>query len=370
MKRIKINKLETLIHRVILSLGMFLSLASCAKKENYQKESIKLSAPETITYQTEQIDVLQPHYSISIPGELKPSEQVDLYAKVESFVKKLHVDIGDRVKKGQLLAVLEAPELNQKYLSDQSTEQRLYSDYQYAKQNYERLQEAAKTEGAVASLELERAKSRMHSSHSAYNASKAQTTHSQQIKDYLSIFAAFDGVVTERNVSEGALVGPSSGQPIFKLAQESHLKLRVAVPEKHIASIPDDMEISFKVSSQPGKKFDAKLSRSSRIIQSEDRAITLEFDVENNIYQLSGGEYAQVELNLQRKTPTFWVTNKNILDTQSGSFVWILNNNELYKIPVKKGLRIEDKIEVFGDLNEESYVVQNPTDHMKEGLIK
>src|SRR5690625_5395323 len=118
---------------------------------------------------------MQPEYTITIPGELEPNELVSLFAKIEGFVKTIHVDIGDQVKKGQLLAVLEAPELNQRYVSDKSAEQKVYSDYQYAQQNYERLLEASKTEGAVAALELERAKSAMNSARSEEHTSELQS---------------------------------------------------------------------------------------------------------------------------------------------------------------------------------------------------
>lgn len=349
----------------IIVLSGFTLFTSCNKKEEINKEEVvKTKSTESITYQTEPILLIQPEYNISIPGELEPSEQVSLYAKVEGFIQKLHLDIGDYVKKGQLMATLDAPELNQKYVSDKSAEQKIYSDYQYAKKNYERLRDAAKTKGAVAELELERAKSAMNSAESAYNASKAQTGHSQQMQNYLKIVAPFSGIITERNVSEGALVGPGSGQPIFKLAQENNLKLRIALPEKHVASIRDSMNVSFTVNSQPGHTFNAMLSRSSKLINRSDRAVILEFDVENEEQQLNGGEYAQVKLNLQRKSPTFWVSEKNILNTQSGSYILIEEKNEIREILIKEGIRLDDKIEVFGDFKKGDMVIIRPTERM------
>ncbi|HLW15340.1 MAG TPA: efflux RND transporter periplasmic adaptor subunit, partial [Flavobacteriaceae bacterium] len=282
----------------------------------------------------------------------------------------MQVDIGDYVKKGQLLAVLEAPELNQRYVSDKSEEQKVYSDYQYAQQNYERLKEASKTEGAVAALELDRAKNAMNSAESAYEASKGQTGHSEQMQSYLRIVAPFNGVITEKNVSEGALVGPSSGQPIFSLAQEDKLRLKIALPERHAASVRDTMKVTFTVNSQPGKNYEATLSRSSRLINRTDRSMTLEFDIPNLEQELNGGEYAQVKLNLQRNAPTFWVSENNILRTQSGMFVLTLNNNSIRRIPVKEGIRLDDKIEVFGDFKESDNVIIRPTERIKEGEIK
>lgn len=368
MKNKKYLNIRTLAVWCTAVLAGVSLLTSCTDKE-VQVEVKKNTITDKVTFTTEAISFIQPEYSITIPGELTPNEQVSLYAKIGGFVKTMQVDIGDPVKKGQLLAVLEAPELNQNYVSDKSAEQKVYSDYQYAQQNYERLKEAAKTEGAVAALELERAKSARNSAKSAFEASKAQTGHSEQMQSYLRITAPFDGVITEKNVSEGALVGPSSGQPIFRMAQEDKLRLKIALPERHAASIRDTLTASFTVNSQPGQNFEARLSRSSRIINPSDRAMTLEFDVANENRRLNGGEYAQVRLDLQRKAPTFWVNEKVLLHTQSGAFVLTLNDETIRKIPVKEGIRLKDKIEVFGDFKEGDQVIVRPTEQIKEGKI-
>lgn len=351
-------------------LGLSLVFLSSCSDKKAEETMANTTQAKTISYETEPISLIQAKYEISLPGEIEPNEEVALFAKINGFVQKLYVDIGDEVKKGQILAKLEAPELNQTYLSMQSKEQKSLSDYEYAKQNYERLLQASKTKGAVAALELERAKSAMTSAESAHKSSKAQTNHSQQIQDYLSIRAPFDGIISERNLSEGALVGPGSGQAIFSLVQTSSLKLNVSVPERHAAAIPDSLEVEFTVNSQPHKSFKAKLSRSSHIIHRTDRALNLEFEIPNEDKELNGGEYAQVKMNLGRKSPSFWVNARSIQETQAGSFVWKLASNELYKTPVKQGLRLDVKIEVFGDFSEGDEIVLKPGDQMKEGPIQ
>lgn len=263
------------------------------------------------------------------------------------------------------MATLEAPEMDQKLVSDRSSEQKLQSDYLYAQQNFERLKEAAKTEGAIAAIELERAETAMNSAKSAYESSKAQTGHSAQMQSYLHIVTPFNGVITERNVSEGALVGPGSNQPVFRIADEENLKLKIALPEKHAGSVNDDLEATFTVNSQPGKEFKAKLSRNSRLISNQSRALTLEFDVQNNDRKLNGGEYSQVSLKLKRKTPTFWVSPKNILNTQSGLFVLTKNGDRIERISVREGIRLDTVIEVFGNLKENDLIVERPTEQMR-----
>jgi len=131
-----------------------------------------------------------------------------------------------------LLAVLEAPEMEQKYLSDRSTEQKVYSDYLYAKQAYERMVDASKTTGAVADIELDRAKSAMESAKSAYDASKAGTAGAAQVQQYLRITAPFDVIIAGRNVSVGALADTGGDMPLFTIAQGNKLRLTLSLPEK------------------------------------------------------------------------------------------------------------------------------------------
>ena len=340
-------------------------LASCSETKAEENSIAKTEKTKNIEIKTVAVSQLQPEYEIHLSGELEPAEQVSLYAKVNGFVKKLNADIGDYVKKGQLLAILEAPEMDQKLVSDRSSEQKLESDYLYAQQNFERLKEAAKTEGAVAAIELERAETAMNSAKSSYESSKAQTGHSAQMQKYLHVVAPFNGVITERNVSEGALVGPGSNQPVFRIADEENLKLKIALPEKHAGSVNENLQATFTVNSQPGKKFDAKLSRNSRLISNQSRAMTLEFDVPNNDRKLNGGEYAQVTLKLQRKNPTFWVSPKSILNTQSGRFVLTKNGDNIKRIPVREGIRLDTIVEIFGNLKENDFIIERPTEQMK-----
>ena len=202
--------------RIALSIFALSALIFSACSSAGGKEEPKTEAPaKAVSHPTKAISFMNPAYELSVPAELKPYEQVAVFAKVSGFVQRLLVDRGDHVRKGQLLAVLEAPEMNQQYLSDKSIEQKLFNDFQYAKQAYDRLKDASATTGAVAAIELDRAKSAMESAKSAYESSKAGTAHSSQLQNYLRITAPFDGVITERNVSVGALAGASGQVPLF-----------------------------------------------------------------------------------------------------------------------------------------------------------
>lgn len=347
---------------------LVLIFTSCSQPEQVKKqeheEQVKPAA-----YPVAPVKLLNPEYEISVPAELKPNEQVAVFARVTGFVKQLSVDRGDRVRKGQLLAILDAPEMNQKYLSDKSTEQKIYSDYQYARQAYDRLVDASKTTGAVAAIELDRAKSAMESAKSAYQSSKAGTAGSSQLQQYLRITAPFDGVITGRNISVGALVGTGANMPLFMMAQDNKLRLTLSLPEKHAASVQKGMQASFTVSSQPGKTFTATLSRTSQLLDQQDRSLTLEFDVNNSLSELQGGDYAQAKLKLQRKNASYWVPAKSVLRTQAGTFIMKLNNKEIQRISVKDGLRLDSLTEVFGDISQDDQIILKPSEEIKEGKV-
>ncbi|QIH34717.1 efflux RND transporter periplasmic adaptor subunit [Sphingobacterium sp. DR205] len=353
---------------LLIGCLLVLFIVSCSEKGNQNEQGTKRQIKPK-GYPTAPVKIMNPEYELSVPAELKPYEQVVVHARVEGFVKQLYVDLGDHVRKGQLLAVLEAPEMNQKYLSDRSTEQKIFSDYQYAKQAYDRLADAAKTTGAVAAIELDRAKSLMESAKSAYQASKAGTAQSSQLQQYLRITAPFDGVITARNISVGALVGSGADKPLFMMAQGNKLRLTLSLPEKHAASVSKEAKAEFTVSSQPGKTFTAQLSRTSGLLDQQDRSLKLEFDVNNNSGELQGGDYAQVKLKLQRKNPSYWVPAQSILSTQSGTYVLTLNNKTVKRIGIKEGIQLDGLVEVFGNLSVDDHIITKPSEEIEDGKI-
>lgn len=309
----------------------------------------------------------QPIYQLSLPGELKPYEEVLVYPKVKGFVKRIFVDRGTKVKKGQLLAVLEAPEIAQRYQSAKSDERKSYEDYLYSRQSFDRLKKAASKSGAVAAIELDKAWSKLRSDSAAYAAIKSNTRISDQLQQYLNLRAPFDGTVMDKNVSVGALVGENSTVPLFSIVQNDRLRLTVEIPEKHSRSISKNTKASFTVSALPGKVFHASLSRNAAFLQQKLRAVTTEFDVANKDGQLGGGEYAQVIMDMRRPQPTFWLPASAVVQAQSGVFIVKLVDEVLRRVPVMIGTRKGELLEVFGDLNVNDQVFKKGTEELKEG---
>jgi membrane fusion protein (multidrug efflux system) len=309
----------------------------------------------------------QPTYTLELPGELKPYEVVTLYPKIKGFVKHIYVDRGSKVKRGQLLALLEAPEISQQYLAAKSDEHKFHENYLYSRLSYDRLKKAASRSGVVAEIELDRARSKFKSDSAAYAAVKANSASAAQLKQYLRILAPFDGFITSKNVSLGALVGENTQLPLFSLAQTSQLRLTVAIPEKHAHSISKNMEASFSVSDQPGKFFSAKFSRKSNLLLPDSRAVTVEFDVPNGQQQFGGGEYTQVKLNMRRDYPSLWLPVSSVVQSQSGIFVIKIENARVRRIPASTGIRKGDLQEVFAELTVDDQVAKVGSEELIEG---
>lgn len=360
-----LNKKFILIGLTIIVVGGFFLIVGFNNEEAKSLTTKNREKPQKVVVATKAIHFFNPKYKLSLPGKLKPYERVKLFAKVNGFVQKLNVDRGSIVKKGDVLAIVEAPEINQAYLAAKAQENKALSQLELAKQSYQRIKRAAQTQGAVAAMELDLAASKMESTKAIYLSAKANTRAAQVQKNYLKITAPFDGIITERNSSPGALVGINDQSPLFILAQGNRLRLTVALPEKHAGSVKNDMLAHFTVNARPDTTFTTTLSRYSRLVSPENHAVTLEFDFPNMQQKVQGGDYAQVELTLQRKTPSFWVPTNSVLHVQAGTFVMVKDNDKIRRIPIEEGIRLDSITEVFGDFHQKDKVVLKPNYRMR-----
>lgn len=348
------------------TVSSIVSIAACSHDQKTKAIQVQPSAKNPVVETLKAIKD-RPVYALSLPGELNPYEQVDIFPKAKGFIKKIYVDRGSKVKKGQLLAVLEAPEISQQYLSVQSDQRKLYEDYQFSRQAYQRLKKAALKNGAVAEIELDKIRAQFRSDSAAYIAAKAKTNASGQLEKYLRIISPFDGTVIDRNVSVGALVGENNQQPLFSIAQQEHLRLIVAIPEKHAHSVNANTPVTFTVSGRPGKIYNSRLSRNGGMLNQTTRSVITEFDIENSEKSLSGGEYAQVKLKLQRPDSTLWLPATSLITTQSGIFILKIKDGIVQRVPVLQGSRKDSLIEVFGDISTKDQIIKKGSEELEEG---
>lgn len=306
---------------------------------------------------------------ITFPAELIPLERAEIFAKVSGYVNSLKVDIGDKVTKGQLLAVLEAPEMIANYAQSNADVQTARSKYLGSLDAYKRIVNAAKVDGTVAAGELEKAKSQMLADSAALDGARYKTSAYAQLKDYLTIRAPFNGVVTQRSVDPGTLVSAGNTQPVLVVENVSTLRLRVPIPEAYTATSTETSSINFTVDAQPDITYQAKLSRKAGALNLANRTETWEFLYLNNNSQLKSGMYANAILKLGRKAPTFLVPAAAVATNLEKRFVIRVKDGKTEWVDVWAGINTGDKIEIFGNLTEGDTMLVRATDEIKAGAI-
>ena len=340
---------------------------------------------ETRTVRTELTEVVSRplQKTTLLTGELRPFQTVDIHARVSGFIEEIHVDRGSRVRKGQLLARMSAPEVEAQRAEVEAkipavrarqieVEARLAAE----QSTYERLKEAAKTPGVVAGNDLVVAEKTIEAQEAAIEsleltiqAYEASVRTINEMEKYLQVTAPSDGVVTLRNAHVGALAGPESAsqQPLFTVEQVHRLRLVVAVPEAYLQSVVRGREISFTVPAYPGETFKGKVSRPAYAVSPETRTMPVEADIENVSNQLAPGMYATVSWLLQRKSDSLFVPPGAIKSTTERIFVIRVRDGRAEWVDVRRGETQGNMVEVFGSLQSGDLIVARATDEIRPG---
>jgi RND family efflux transporter MFP subunit len=319
--------------------------------------------------------------TIELPGEFQPFQSVSIHAKVRSYVDRVLVDRGSAVKKGQLLAELTAPEIKAQIAEAESKvhaaeSDRLQAEAQLAaaQSTYDRLKKAAETPGAISGNELtqaqkqvEAAQALVQSKRQAGIAVEATVRAQKDLEAYLQITAPFDGMVTDRLVHPGALVGTGADPVLLVIQEVSHLRLVVAVPEENIGGIVKGARIEFHVPAYPERSYSGTLARISHALDQKTRTMAVELDVFNRDGSLSPGMYPSVKWQIRRSRPSLLVPKTSVVTTTERTFVIRNHGGRAEWVNVVKGASDGDLIEVSGDLHAGDMVVRRATDEIREG---
>ena len=350
-----------------LVIPFFISCSSNKeKKQETAKSSLKEEKAPVLTISPEKGFLST---SLQIPGELVAFQQVDIYAKVNSFVKKLYADVGSEVKKGQLLATMEAPEINSQLAGAESKLQSLQALYIASKANYDRLLETSKTPGTISPNDLDIADAKQKSDYAQLLSAKASYREITDNRNYLEIRAPFSGVISARNVSTGAYVGPSgkgSELPLFTLQEQEHLRLTVAVPEAYTSYLTDKSKINFSVRSLRNEKFTAAISRRAGALDNRYRAERVEMDVINKDKRLLPGMVAEINISFPGRDSAFIVPKTAVVNSSERVFVIKVAEGKAKWVTVKKGREVNDKVEVYGDLSVKDILLKSASEEIRD----
>ena len=366
---------------LLLSMG----LAGCCNRGAAQAD--KPAPPPAGPASIDVVRVVQQPTNVilEMPGQLDPYETVAVYPKVTGYVKSIRVDRGSHVRAGELMAELEAPELVAQRAEAQSKLQAAEAQLAGARakadadtSTFERLKAASATPGVVAGNDVviaqktvEADQSQIAAAQQTAEAARQAVRSITQLEDYLHVTAPFDGVVTERNVHPGTLVGPNSGpaatMPMLRVVHTDRLRLVVPVPEAYTADVPSGATISFTVSAYPGQTFSGIVARIAHAVDIKTRTMAVELDVANKDGRLAPGTFCQVNWPVRRRTPSLFVPTDSVGSTTDRTFVIRVRNGKTDWVDVKTGLASGPLVEVFGDLQAGDEVAARGTDEVKPG---
>jgi RND family efflux transporter MFP subunit len=342
-------------------------LSSCGSKEKKEADEQVDSIPSIPVFSLKKGLLAS---DLKMPGELVPYQQVDLYAKLSSFVKKVYVDVGSEVSQGQLLISMEAPEINSQLAEAKSKIKTAEATYMASKANYDRLYETSKTPGTISGNDLDQAQARKNSDEANLEAAKSAYQAIQANLAYLDIRAPFNAVVSARNTNPGAYVGPTgkgSDLPLLVLQEQKRLRLVVSVPEAYSGILKEKNKVNFIVRSMPGHKFTATVNRMAGALDEHLRSERLEMDVFNENKTLLPGMYAEVSMELPAKDSTFVIPRTALVQSTEKVFVIRVVNGKADWVDVQKGREANGKVEVYGDLKPGDAIVTTANDEIRDG---
>jgi RND family efflux transporter MFP subunit len=365
--------------------GLFLASIGVTACGNRAAQPEKLAAGGPPSIDVVRVVQQRTNVVLDMPGQLDPYESVAVYPKVTGFGKSIRVDRGSRVRKGELMAELEAPELIAQRAEGQSRLQAAEAQLSVAQaradadtSTFDRLKAASATPGVVAGNDVVLAQKAMEADQSQIAAARQTAEAARQalrsitqMEGYLRVTAPFEGVITERNVHPGTLVGPNSGPaaatPMLRLVYSDRLRLVVPVPEAYTAGVVPGGSISFSVPAYPGRTFSGTVARIAQAVDVKTRTMAIELDVLNSDGRLAPGTFCQVKWPVHRPTPSLFVPSGSIGSTTDRTFVVRVRNGKTDWVDVRTGLASGALTEIFGQLTPGDEIAARGTDEIKPG---
>jgi membrane fusion protein, multidrug efflux system len=358
---------------------------SCGSNTN-SGPKVQTSAPAAPTVEIAKVSSKKLSITTRLPGELQAYEVVAVFPKVTAYVDSISVDRGTHVKSGQLMARLVAPEVAAQRAEAQSKlqaaeAQRAEADAKLAsdQSTYDRLKSASATPGVVAGNDLEVAqravdgdRARLEAMRGSAEAAKSALKSVSEIEGYLLVRAPFDGVVTERNVHPGSLVGPATSVsgtalPMLRVEKTNKLRLVVPVPEKYAAGMKEGTKVEFSVPAFPSQTFSGTIARIAHSVDVKTRTMPVELDVLNADGRLSSGMFPEVLWPVRRTEATLFVPVSAVARTTEATFVIRIRDGNTEWVNVQTGEIDGKSIEVFGGLHEGDEVAVRGTDELRVG---
>ncbi len=340
--------------------------ARSASQHTLEKESAIAAIPSVnVTYPVPS----NVSSDIALPGNTQAFVDTPIYSRTSGYLKHWYFDIGARVKKGQLMADIETPEVDQQLQVAQADLKSAQANLALADVTSARYQNLLKT-NSVSKQETDVAMSDATAKQAAVDAAMASVRRLEQLQSFEKVYAPFDGIVTARNTDIGRLISAgqnTAAQELFHMAAIGKIRVFVAVPEAYTAAIKDGAKASLTLDEYPGRTFEGTIARNSSAIDPATRTLNVEVDVANPKGELLPGAYVFVHFKVPEHAASLMIPSNTLLFRSEGLRVGVVRDGRVQLTPVKIGRDEGANVEIASGLTKSDAVILNPSDSLTSG---
>lgn len=353
---------------IIVAILIFGIRSRIKTAANVRAVTAQMAAPSVSVVQPQRA---APAQEIILPGNVQPFISSPIYARTDGYLKKWYFDIGAHVKAGQLLATIQAPEIDEQLSQARSTLATAEANLKLAQITNERYQSMLQKH-AVAQQDADNAAGTYSANKAIVDADTANARHYEALVSFEKVYAPFDGVITARNTDIGDLINAGSTNTpktdLFHIAQAGTLRVYISVPEEYWRGIkPGQTNADIVLAEFPDKKFPGKVVRTSEAITGTTRTLLTEIDLPNPGNQLLSGSYAEVHLHVAAQTPTLLIPVNALIFRSNHLQVGVVNGGKVVLTEITPGHDLGFEIEVVAGLRDGDQVVVNPPDSLVSG---
>ncbi len=365
--RTRSARLAFLVILVLVIAGAFALMRRLTERHALAKETESLAVPT--------VSVMKPGVEptsdeLTLPAQLQPYVESAIYARTNGYLLRWTRDIGSHVNKGELLAEIDTPEVDQELSQAKASRQQIEAQMQLAKSTAERWTNLRKTD-SVSQQEVDQQVSAYAQAQANLAAANANVRRLEQLESFKRVYAPFAGVITRRNTDVGALISAGSntqGKELFDIAQFDPLRVYVNVPQINSPSIRSGMPAYIELREFAGRKFTGKIVRTADAIDPGTRTLLTEVDVPNKGGRLLPGSYAQVHFAVPVQTNRISVPVNALLFRSEGPRVAVVGSDtKVHLKPVTIGRDFGTKVEILDGLEATDQIIVNPADSLEEG---
>jgi RND family efflux transporter MFP subunit len=363
----KIRRYSLILLVVALALGTWGEISRVIARNALGKETARDASPTVVTITANRTDLGE---DLVLPGTVQAFVEAPIYARTSGYLKTWHTDIGTQVKKGQLLAEIETPEVDQQLSQAQADLETARANENLSSSTNRRWQGLLSTE-SVSKQDADEKAGDAAAKKAAVASAAANVARLHDLESFKRVVAPFDGVVTARNTDIGALInaGQSSGTELFRIADTHKLRIYVQVPEAYAAATKPGLEAELRFTEQANKKYVAQTVRTSNALDPVLRTLQVELQLDNTNHEVFPGAYAEVHFKLAGNAESLRLPANTVLFRAPGLQVATVDDTKHIKLKsIVQGRDFGNTIEVLSGIEASDIVVVNPPDSITDGV--